>query len=61
MIRSGKISVRPEVIKKEPPGKRIDEGMFQKEWKKLCKIFLTEEGNLFEGLKGTMLYLGIWR
>ena len=31
-------------IKKEPPGKRIDEGMFQKEGIN-CAKSLTEEGN----------------
>ena len=47
-------------IKKEPSGKRIDEGMFQKEGINCAKA-LTQEGILFEGLEGTMLYLGMWK
>ena len=47
-------------IKKELSGKRKDEGMFQKEGIN-CAKSLTEEGIMFEGPKGTMLYLGKWR
>ena len=47
-------------IKKEPSGERTDEGIFQKEGINCAKSW-TEEGILFEGLKGSMLYLGMWK
>ena len=47
-------------IKKEPSGKRINGRMFQKEGTNCAKA-LSQEGIMFEGLKGTMLYLGIWK
>ena len=47
-------------IKKELSGERTDEGIFQKEGINCAKSW-TEEGILFEGLKGTMLYLGMWK